>query len=406
MMLFHVAVLIVVAELSCLRQSLVFGEGDLDFLSKKADVQHHRTKRWLWGEVGCGLIPGCDECTDGLLCKKCRQAFIPVEYERNRKKIIRCTRSCPIGYNITSRRGYSRICVRTQLGCVARNCDDCHPHNPASCANCTQGFYSLQKKVMGNVRCVLQCPIGFTPNTNKNDGKKICKDTQSRCQAIVPNCAKCLDSFRCRKCRSDFHAFFNKSAMICVQKCPKNLVAVNSSHFGKYCKKPLVECRSVENCVRCPDKINCRRCKPRYFKLKMSAFSNSTCVVSCPLGFAKKGRRCQRVMEDGCLDEYCLTCREGWVRVNYNKRRCQRKCPRGFYTIGEKQKFCLRCLRDCEQCNSSNDCTKCNPETARIRQDPYTARCVESCPFGYTSEGDEITGKHCVLNKSLKRRST
>ena len=58
MMLFHVAVLIVVAELSCLRQSLVFGEGDLDFLSKKADVQHHRTKRWLWGGKVASIL-GC-----------------------------------------------------------------------------------------------------------------------------------------------------------------------------------------------------------------------------------------------------------------------------------------------------------------------------------------------------------
>ena len=67
-------------------------------------------------DSGCGLIPGCDECTDGLVCKTCKQSFIPVEYERNRKIIIRCTRSCPVGFNITSRQGYSRICIRTELG--------------------------------------------------------------------------------------------------------------------------------------------------------------------------------------------------------------------------------------------------------------------------------------------------
>ena len=57
---------------------------------------------------------------------------------------------------------------------------------------------------------------------------------------MVPNCAKCLDSSRCRKCRSDFHAFFNGSRMVCTRSCPKYLVAFNSSYFGKYCKKPLV----------------------------------------------------------------------------------------------------------------------------------------------------------------------
>lgn len=62
----------------------------------------------------------------------------------------------------------------------------------------------------------------------------------AECQSIVPNCAKCLDSFRCRKCRSDLHAFFNKSGMVCVRNCPRGLVAANSSDFGKYCKKPLV----------------------------------------------------------------------------------------------------------------------------------------------------------------------
>lgn len=65
-------------------------------------------------------------------------------------------------------------------------------------------------------------------------------DLFAECQSIVPNCAKCLDSFRCRKCRSDLHAFFNKSGMVCVRNCPRGLVAANSSYFGKYCKKPLV----------------------------------------------------------------------------------------------------------------------------------------------------------------------
>lgn len=395
---FQVIILFVVAELSCLRHTLVFGERDLDLSSQNADVQRHRTKRFLWGGLGCGLIPGCEKCTDGLICKKCRRAFIPVEYERNKKKIIRCTRlACPDGYNITTRKNYPKICVRTQLGCVARNCDDCHPHNPASCTNCTQGFYSLQKKIMGNVRCVRHCPVGFTP-IMRNDGTKLCKDSQSKCQSVVPHCAKCLDSSRCRKCRSNFHAFFNKSGMVCVRHCPKNLFAFNSSYFGKYCKKPLVECKTVAHCSRCPDKINCRRCKPRYFKLKMSAFANSTCVLSCPPGFAKKGRRCQRVTEDGCTDEYCLSCKEGWFRVNYNRKRCQRKCPKGFYIYGKKRKLCLRCVTDCEHCINGYDCIKCNPETSKITQGQRTL-CVRSCPFGYTSQGDAKTGKTCLVNR-------
>lgn len=64
------------------------------------------------------------------------------------------------------------------LGCAAKNCDDCLLHNPVSCANCSSGYYALQKRIMGNVKCVRQCPTGFT-STIKKDGKKICKDTQS-----------------------------------------------------------------------------------------------------------------------------------------------------------------------------------------------------------------------------------
>ena len=44
---------------------------------------------------------------------------------------------------------------------------------------------------------------------------------------------------------------------------------------------------------------------------------------------------------DGCAGEYCLTCKEGWFRINYNKRRCQRKCPKGFYTYRGIQNYCL-----------------------------------------------------------------
>ena len=57
------------------------------------------------------------------------------------------------------------------------------------------------------------------------------------------------------------------------------------------------ECTTVAKCARCPDKINCRRCKPRHYKLRTSSSANSTCVSSCPLGFLKKGRRCQRLAE-------------------------------------------------------------------------------------------------------------
>lgn len=57
------------------------------------------------------------------------------------------------------------------------------------------------------------------------------------------------------------------------------------------------ECTTVAKCARCPDKISCRRCKPRYYKLRTSSSANSTCVSSCPLGFFKKGRRCQRLAE-------------------------------------------------------------------------------------------------------------
>ena len=84
------------------------------------------SKLWIWRvlftlyflfqDKGCGLIPGCEKCSDGLVCKKCRRSFIPIEYERSRKTIIRCSRSCPVGYNITSRKAYPKICVRTQLG--------------------------------------------------------------------------------------------------------------------------------------------------------------------------------------------------------------------------------------------------------------------------------------------------
>lgn len=44
---------------------------------------------------------------------------------------------------------------------------------------------------------------------------------------------------------------------------------------------------------------------------------------------------------DGCAGEYCLTCKEGWFRINHNKRRCLRKCPKGFYTFRSIQNYCL-----------------------------------------------------------------
>lgn len=395
MLLFQITILFFVAGLTCLRHPVVYGKEDLETSLEKADPPKHREKRWLWG--GCGFIPGCEKCSDGLICNKCRPIFTPVEYERNKKKIIRCSRSCPPGYNVTSTREYPKICVRTQFGCSARHCEDCEPHNPVSCVNCTQGYYSVQKRVMGNVKCVKQCPDGFTPSLN-TDGKMICKDTQSKCQSFVPKCATCLDSVRCRKCRSDLHVFFNKTGMACIQNCPRGFVSADSHYFGKYCKRPLVECRSISNCERCPDKINCRRCKPKFYKLKTNPLSHAKCVSSCPAGFKRKGRRCQRIREDGCSGEYCLTCKDGWYRVNYNKRHCQRKCPKGFYILGEKQKFCLRCLARCEECMNGFDCGKCDPGTFKLVQGLHTS-CVTSCPFGYASHGNVKTGRVCTFKR-------
>lgn len=84
--------------------------------SETRDPRHiDYTLYFLVLDEGCGLIPGCEKCTDGLICEKCRSSFIPVEYERNKKKIVRCTRSCPMGFNMTSRTPHSTLCVRTHF---------------------------------------------------------------------------------------------------------------------------------------------------------------------------------------------------------------------------------------------------------------------------------------------------
>ncbi|XP_068742282.1 proprotein convertase subtilisin/kexin type 5-like [Montipora capricornis] len=216
------------------------------------------------------------------------------------------------------------------------------------------------------------------------------KDKSNILIACGRDCVKCLDSVRCRKCGSELNAFFNKSGMACVRSCPNNLVAR---------PRRFTECTTVENCVRCPDKINCPRCKPGFFRLKTSAFANSTCVLSCPSGFFKKGRRCHRLLEEGCVDEYCLTCREDWYRSNNNKRRCLRKCPNGFHSLGKKQKFCLRCIDNCEQCMNGYDGIKCNPQTSRLERGVQIS-CSINCLYGYRIQEDANQGEFCLPRRS------
>lgn len=48
MQLFQIILLFVVAELSCLRHPVVYGEGNLEISSQNTDLQTLRTKRWLW----------------------------------------------------------------------------------------------------------------------------------------------------------------------------------------------------------------------------------------------------------------------------------------------------------------------------------------------------------------------
>ena len=64
---------------------------------------------------GCGLIPSCDQCTDGRICKKCTAPYVPIEYV-SKVRIVRCIRECPTGYNVTTNQDYRNICVRIQKG--------------------------------------------------------------------------------------------------------------------------------------------------------------------------------------------------------------------------------------------------------------------------------------------------
>ena len=61
------------------------------------------------------------------------------------------------------------------------------------------------------------------------------------------------------------------------------------------------------------------------------------------------------------------------------------------------------CPQNCESCSNNHDCIKCQPGTSRMVEGSRVA-CLQNCPSGYSSQGDDKTGHVCLPHRLRKSK--
>lgn len=44
------------------------------------------------------------------------------------------------------------------------------------------------------------------------------------------------------------------------------------------------------------------------------------------------------LISEGCADQFCAMCKQGWFKVPFKGRKCHKQCPAGYYPLGNH--FC------------------------------------------------------------------
>ncbi|KAJ7333585.1 hypothetical protein OS493_017127 [Desmophyllum pertusum] len=117
------------------------------------------------------------------------------------------------------------------------------------------------------------------------------------------------------------------------------------------------------------------------------------------LGLQEKEEDANGIWKMAVLTNICLTCKEAGFGVNYNKGIVSASVPR-LFVLGDKQKFCLRCLASCEECIKVMTVASVSQGPRNLFRDCFPLRLAwQGCPFGYTSHGNPKTGRVCLLNR-------
>ena len=309
----------------------------------------------------------CVKCIDTKTCLKCN----PISVLENNI----CVDNCSLGYKLKDGK-----------------CQKCENPRAKSCnreeEECKDSFFRLKKL------CVDKCPLGYSPDLNRNCIK--CSEKCLHCSA--PNtCDKCLKTavYLAGKCLDKCPVGFVQALGKCLPCDGPNcdLCKPNNTKYCIDCTKPLIsnkgtcvprcpdgsfisggKCKPCDqNCLTCVNKDTCTTCKG-----KLTKSADGKCNPDCQLGKVRVLGECIYCQDPNCLIcsnlniNKCSKCVPGLILY---KDECLTKCPVGT-TKNPDTNTCSPCSIYCDQCDMKK-CIKCTPGFYVFEKNPnYCTRCT------------------------------
>jgi len=333
-------------------------------------------------------IENCDTCynensdnnKNNFKCEKCKNGF----YLKDGKCLTKCGEDF-VAINNDNNKHYPNMCFSCPVNCSkCKLSNNSEEDNQLICEECKNGFSLINKN-----SCIKECPEGFTKiiksiqmNRNNKTNKELILTNQtiSECSLCTnPNsCKKCFqnDPSHCEEC---YEGFLNERGS-CHQSCHPGFY--RSHNNDKLC----MECPG--SCKQCTGEKTCTECKPGFYN------KNGECLFDCGDGFTQDiySGICKKCNDSRCsvclpFDEnLCLKCKPEYKLF---ENLCLKSCPNGHYN---KNGVCLKCSKDCLDCDSNLNCKVCDFNKGKIL---HEKKCVNVCPLEFFHDLQSNTCKKC-----------
>ena len=320
-------------------------------------------------------LRGCDECSEGKTCQKCRDTYLAVDSGA-------CLAACSEGTYGTGDANTGRTCKACSNGCS--NC-----HNATACTQCTPPAVLTIDKACGS---------GCSPDEFLG--------ASYACEKCADECDSCSSATNCTTCGNGYY----RANGLCAAECPAGFVQPIT---GRVC---AVCVAGTHTALKGQTKCEGSPCKPGHYGLSGQISTFAATCRACAAGRmqANAGKEsCDRCspgkVSSTLASTNCSSCAAGLKsNVANTDCLCARPCPPGKHGSGPPEcqdcpagRFCTvagaKELEDCIFCpggrwsdvegaSSLSGCTKCN--RGRFQDTEGATTACKSCTVGVNFQDD------------------
>ena len=322
----------------------------------------------------------CGTCTSAGLygdysCTTCAENRLFLQPPHND-----CVYTCYSGYYADIS---SQTCKPCDIGCTV--CGSAGTNNCTVC-DYDAGYYLQPYSTI----CSQTCPDGFY------------KHSTGVCSPCYRGCKTCLIgnhdwTYTCTSCVPSYylHPAQDGNIFECLLNCPDGYYPNSETWTCSPCNLSCSLCSGPLN-------TNCSKCSLGYYS---SPLSPSTCLSSCPVGYAASpGSTTCSLCYLSCLtcsgttNLDCTSCKSGFF-LQPNSNQCLTSCPTKYYKDTTVSK-CIACQLECTTCFGPSN-SQCNSCQSGYFLQPTSTSCLDSCPLGYWSDSSKNICSSCNLACSI-----